>query len=122
VSAEAAVSKLYDRIARESFPAWLDEHVFRLTEDSIYRRHAVDALGLSRGARALDAACGTGLNFKLLQSRIGASGRLVGADISAGSLAVAGRRVHKNGWQNVELLQMNLSAIDTWAQHAAPLV
>lgn len=43
----------------------------------------------SPGERVLDVACGTGAVTRLVTERIGASGRVVGLDISPGMLAVA---------------------------------
>jgi ubiquinone/menaquinone biosynthesis C-methylase UbiE len=41
------------------------------------------------GERVLDLACGTGVVARLAAERVGATGRVVGLDISAGMLAVA---------------------------------
>ena len=70
-----------------------------------YRRRAVAALQLQRGATVVEIGCGTGLNFGLLQRRIGSSGRLLGVDLCADMLQRARRRVAVKGWKNVELIQ-----------------
>jgi len=70
-----------------------------------YRRRAVAALQLQRGATVVEIGCGTGLNFGLLQQRIGPSGHLLGVDLCADMLERAGRRVAAKGWTNVELIQ-----------------
>ncbi|RMF78916.1 MAG: methyltransferase domain-containing protein [Chloroflexi bacterium] len=106
---DARISHLYDRIAREQFAHAIDERVFRLTEDSVYRRRAIEALQLTPGAHVLDAACGTGLNFKLLRQAIGEDGHITGVDISPGSLQIAHRRIEKNNWRNINLIQYNLA-------------
>src|ERR1700733_9954771 len=46
------------------------------------RLRTVQALGLRPGASVVDVACGTGLNFSLLQEAIGPQGRIVGVDLT----------------------------------------
>ena len=71
---------------------------------SLHRR-AVDALGLQLGDTAVDLACGTGINFQYLVEAVGATGRVVGVDLSLGMLDLARRRVEANGWGNVTLIE-----------------
>jgi ubiquinone/menaquinone biosynthesis C-methylase UbiE len=99
---DATVQRLYDRIAGESLGNWLDERVFRLTENSPYRQQAVVRLQLQAGAAVLDLACGAGQNFKLL--RTAGAGELVGVDISRRSLQDAAARIRRQGWTNARLL------------------
>jgi SAM-dependent methyltransferase len=59
-----------------------------------YRRRAIAALQLGRGATVVEIGCGTGLNFGLVQQRIGPTGRLFGVDLLrryAGKSKPAGR-------------------------------
>lgn len=53
----------------------------------------------------LDIGCGTGRDFPLLVPRVGATGRVIGLDYSAGMLAQARKRVVRAGWTRVELVQ-----------------
>jgi ubiquinone/menaquinone biosynthesis C-methylase UbiE len=69
------------------------------------RLRAVHALGLRAGASVIDIACGTGLNFPLLQEVIGPGGRIVGVDLTDAMLARAQERIETNGWSNVSLVQ-----------------
>ena len=69
------------------------------------RRQAVQALGLRPGDTVVDMACGTGLNFALLEEAIGPAGRIVGVDLTDAMLAQASARIRKNEWSNVELIQ-----------------
>src|ERR1700691_5632438 len=46
------------------------------------RLRAVHALGLRAGDSVVDIACGTGLNFPLLEEVIGPDGRIVGVDLT----------------------------------------
>ncbi|MFM9432783.1 class I SAM-dependent methyltransferase, partial [Arthrobacter sp. MP_2.3] len=52
----------------------------------------IGALAPATGQQVLDIGCGTGLNFPLLQQRVGASGTIVGIDRSAEMLHHARRR------------------------------
>src|SRR5260221_10226835 len=69
------------------------------------RRRAVQALGLRAGDSVIDMACGTGLNFPLIEEVIGPKGRIVGVDLTDAMLAQAQDRVKANGWSNVSLMQ-----------------
>src|SRR5689334_18319321 len=69
------------------------------------RRLAVQALRLSAGDTVIDMACGTGLNFRLLQQAVGPGGRIVGVDLTDAMLARAEERIAANGWRNVSLVQ-----------------
>lgn len=71
---------------------------------STQRMRAVQALGLRPGDRLVDIACGTGLNFPLVEHLIGPVGRIVGVDLTDAMLAQAERRVRANGWTNVSLV------------------
>jgi S-adenosylmethionine-diacylgycerolhomoserine-N-methlytransferase len=68
-------------------------------------------LGLAPGAIVVDVACGTGLNFTLIQERIGPSGTLIGVDITAGMLRRADERVQRAGWSNVKLIQSDATSL-----------
>ncbi len=63
----------------------------------------------------LDVGCGTGLNFPLLQERVGASGTIVGIDRSDEMLARARRRARARGWRNVILIQADMVLLDPGA-------
>jgi ubiquinone/menaquinone biosynthesis C-methylase UbiE len=69
------------------------------------RIQAVRALGLRPGDTVVDLACGTGLNFRLLELAVGPRGRIVGVDLTDAMLARAQDRIKKNGWSNVSLVQ-----------------
>jgi SAM-dependent methyltransferase len=68
-----------------------------------YRQMIVDELPLRRGDTVIDAGCGTGLCFELLQERIGPEGVLVGVDAAPDMLQIAAKRVAEAGWSNVVL-------------------
>jgi ubiquinone/menaquinone biosynthesis C-methylase UbiE len=76
------------------------------------RVRTVDALGLRPGDTVVDMACGTGLNFRLLEEAIGPDGRIVGVDLTDAMLAQAQDRIETNGWSNVSLVQADAASFD----------
>ncbi len=76
------------------------------------RLQAVRALGLRRGDTVVDMACGTGLNFSLLEKVVGPGGRIVGVDLTDAMLARAQARIAMNGWSNVSLVQADAAGFD----------
>jgi demethylmenaquinone methyltransferase/2-methoxy-6-polyprenyl-1,4-benzoquinol methylase len=68
------------------------------------RLRAVRALGLCPGDTVIDIACGTGLNFPLIEEVIGPYGRIIGVDLTEAMLARAEERTKANGWSNVSLV------------------
>jgi len=69
------------------------------------RLRAVEALRLRPGDTVIDVACGTGLNFSLIEKLIGPAGRIVGVDLTDAMLDRAYDRIATNGWSNVSLAQ-----------------
>ncbi len=76
------------------------------------RIQAVRALGLRAGDTVVDMACGTGLNFRLLEKVVGPRGRIVGVDLTDAMLARAQDRIETNGWSNVSLVQADAADFD----------
>ena len=76
------------------------------------RLGAVEALGLRAGDCVIDIACGTGLNFPLIEAVIGPDGRIVGVDLTDAMLAQAQDRIETNGWSNVSLVQADAAHFD----------
>ena len=85
------------------------------------RLQAVRALGLRAGDTVVDMACGTGLNFRLLEMVVGPRGRIVGVDLTDAMLARAQDRIETNGWSNVSLVQADAADFDFPAGVAAIL-
>ena len=76
------------------------------------RLRAVQALGLRPGDSVVDIACGTGLNFSLIEQVIGPDGRIVGVDLTDAMLAQAQHRIETNGWSNISLVQADAAEFD----------
>ena len=70
-----------------------------------YRKKAVDALSLAPGDAVVELGCGTGLNFALLKEKVGPQGKIIGVDLTDAMLAGARKRIHRNRWSNIELVQ-----------------
>lgn len=75
------------------------------------RRRAVDLLRLSPGATVVDVACGTGFDFPLIEVKIGPSGSLIGVDLTTRMLGRANARVQQAGWSNINLVQLDATAL-----------
>jgi demethylmenaquinone methyltransferase/2-methoxy-6-polyprenyl-1,4-benzoquinol methylase len=76
------------------------------------RIRATQALGLRPGDTVVEIACGTGLNFSLIEQAIGPDGRIVGVDLTDAMLAQAQHRIDTNGWSNVSLVQADAAEFD----------
>jgi ubiquinone/menaquinone biosynthesis C-methylase UbiE len=77
-----------------------------------HRLRAVQALDLRRGESVIEIACGTGLNFPLIEQEIGPEGRIVGVDLTDAMLAQAQHRIEANGWSNISLVQADAAEFD----------
>jgi ubiquinone/menaquinone biosynthesis C-methylase UbiE len=77
-----------------------------------HRLRAVQALGLRPGDSVVEIACGTGLNFSLIEQVIGPDGQIVGVDLTDAMLAQAQHRIETNGWSNISLVQADAAEFD----------
>lgn len=77
---------VYERVVRPFFTRYLMGH----SMDSEFRR-TLTLLGLEKGHRALDVACGTGLFARRFAAELGGDGLVVGVDRSYNMLAKAHR-------------------------------
>jgi ubiquinone/menaquinone biosynthesis C-methylase UbiE len=76
------------------------------------RLRAIQALGLRPGHTVVEIACGTGLNFPLIERAIGLDGRIIGVDLTDAMLAQAQDRIETNGWRNISLVQADAAEFD----------
>ena len=76
------------------------------------RLRTVQALGLRAGDTVIDIACGTGLNFSLIEEVVGPKGQIVGVDLTDAMLACAQGRIEKKGWSNISLVQADAAGFD----------
>ena len=82
---------------------------------------AVARLNLAPGATVLDAGCGTGLSFELLELAVGSGGHIIGIEQCPEMLDVARARVVQQGWKNVTLLNAPVEASNIQNQADAAL-
>jgi demethylmenaquinone methyltransferase/2-methoxy-6-polyprenyl-1,4-benzoquinol methylase len=80
------------------------------------RQRAVELLKLQEGDRVLDMGCGLGGSFPYLVHAVGPSGQVVGVEISPVISTNARRRIEKNGWRNVELIQADARTVHLTGQ------
>jgi precorrin-6B methylase 2 len=69
------------------------------------RQKAVELLHLKAGDRVLDVGCGPGGSFPYLVHAVGQSGEVVGVEISPEISINAKRRIAKNGWRNIQVIE-----------------
>lgn len=69
------------------------------------RQRAVELLNLKPGDRVLDVGCGPGGSFPFLGPAVGSSGKVVGVEISREVSFNARKRIARNRWENVEVIE-----------------
>ena len=70
-----------------------------------FRRSAIAHLELRKGDRVVDVGCGSGGSFRHLRGAVGDDGDVVGVELSPSVAALAKRRVAKNQWRNVKVIE-----------------
>ena len=73
--------------------------------ETAFRKKLINAMNLKSGDTVVEVACGTGLNFPLIQKDIGPSGKIIGVDITDKMLEQAQLRIERHDWRNVELVK-----------------
>ncbi len=71
----------------------------------IIRSRANKKMGIKRGDKALEIACGSGRNFPYLFETVGKEGFILGFDYSQEMLDAAKQLSKRNGWNNIKLVQ-----------------
>ncbi len=69
------------------------------------RQKAIELLNLKTGDRALDVGCGSGASFPYLVRAVGQAGEVVGVEISPEFSINAKKRIEKNKWENVRVIE-----------------
>jgi len=69
------------------------------------RSRAVKKMGLKRGDKALEVACGSGRNFPYIIETVGKEGFILGFDYSQEMLDAAKQLSKRNEWSNIKLVQ-----------------
>ena len=102
------IQKMYDELASSYDLSILLFKIIGFREQT-YRRKAIHNLHLVPGDTVIDLGCGPGLNFNILQRKVGPEGRIIGVDLSTKMLEQAKDRINKKGWKNVELVQSDIA-------------
>lgn len=76
------------------------------------RQKAVSLLKLKDGDRVLDAGCGSGGSFPYLQKSVGLSGDVVGVEISPRTTTNTRKRILKNKWKNVHVIEADARKVN----------
>ena len=96
---------------RRTFTAWAPFYDATHAWPLPLRREARLALGVQRGDRVLDVACGTGLNFSHLRELVGEEGYVLGVDVTPAMLDIARQRIARRGWKNVEVREVDAAQL-----------
>src|SRR5713101_7840699 len=75
------------------------------------RQKAVELLHLKQGDRVLDMGCGPGGSFPYLVSAVGPSGEVVGVEISPEVAINARKRIERNKWRNVQVMEADARTV-----------
>jgi|SRR5713101_6042886 len=76
------------------------------------REKAVQLLQLKPGHRVLDVGCGPGGSFPYLVSAVGPTGEVIGVEISPEVAINARRRIRKNRWRNVRVIESDARTVE----------
>ncbi|PLX21257.1 MAG: hypothetical protein C0597_03545 [Marinilabiliales bacterium] len=74
-----------------------------------YKKQAFVNTSLKKGDKVLVFCCGTGLDFPFIMDKIGKEGKIVGVDFSHKMLKKAHKRIGKNNWKNIELVEADVT-------------
>ena len=74
-----------------------------------FKKKAFEASSLKKEDRVLVFCCGTGLDFPPILKRIGREGKIIGFDFSSEILILAEEKIRKNRWDNIELVQADVT-------------
>jgi ubiquinone/menaquinone biosynthesis C-methylase UbiE len=96
---------------RRTFTAWAPFYDATHAWPLPLRREARLALGVQRGDRVLDVACGTGLNFSHLRELVGEEGYVLGVDATPAMLDIARQRIARRGRKNVEVREVDAAQL-----------
>ncbi|OGY66280.1 MAG: hypothetical protein A3A04_02520 [Candidatus Harrisonbacteria bacterium RIFCSPLOWO2_01_FULL_40_28] len=76
------------------------------------RSLAVEKMGLKKGDKVLEVACGSGRNFPYLVEAVGKGGFILGFDYSQEMLVAAKQLCERNNWENVKLVHGDAARLE----------
>ncbi len=77
-----------------------------------FGRRSVERLELAKGARVLDVCCGSGASAIPAAEIVGANGRVLGVDVSAGLLKLARAKALARGFEHAEFRCADVMELD----------
>lgn len=86
----------------------LEASLTGFSQNSRIRREAIESLEIVNDQLVIDACCGTGLNFQILERHVGSGGKIIGVDMNSNMLRIAKRRCERKEWHNVELVNADI--------------
>lgn len=99
------VKKVYSFWGRYSFLYAAQDAITFLGRAKIIRSRAIKKVGLKKGDKVLEVACGSGRNFPYLVESVGKDGFILGFDYSQEMLDASKKLYKQKGWNNIRLLQ-----------------
>jgi len=76
------------------------------------RKKAVEKLNLEKGDRVLEVACGTGLNFPLLEEKVGKQGKITGVDYVEEMIEASKKLVKRKSFKNITLIKKDAARLN----------
>ncbi|MDH5598338.1 MAG: class I SAM-dependent methyltransferase [Cyclobacteriaceae bacterium] len=77
-----------------------------------WKKKAINESSLKKGDKVLVFCCGTGLDFPHIMDKIGEKGSITGIDFSSDMLEAARKKVEKNNWKNVQLIEGDITRFE----------
>jgi SAM-dependent methyltransferase len=74
-----------------------------------WKKKAINESSLKSGDRVLVFCCGTGLDFPYILEKIGRDGKIIGVDFSGEMLDSARKKIRRNRWENIELVEADIT-------------
>jgi demethylmenaquinone methyltransferase/2-methoxy-6-polyprenyl-1,4-benzoquinol methylase len=76
------------------------------------RKKAIERLDLKKGDKVLEIACGTGLNFPLLEERVGRQGLIVGVDYVKDMVNASRKLIKNKGFKNITVIKKDAAKLN----------
>ncbi|MBI4439506.1 methyltransferase domain-containing protein [Candidatus Woesearchaeota archaeon] len=105
------VEKVYSFWGKFPYLYRMQDTITFLGKAGTIRKNAVKKLGLRKGDRVLEVACGSGRNFSYLAEAVGKKGFVLGFDYSREMLNAAKELCRQNRWDNIKLVQGDASQL-----------
>ena len=86
------------------------------------RQKAIKSLNLKSGDRVIDAGCGSGGSFPYLRQNVGSLGEVVGVEISPRTTTNTRKRIAKNKWDNIHVIEADARSVNLTGKFDALLM